>query len=112
MDMSGEYRAVRDYPETGRHEILYDGKPIPHVPYHESSEDDFTWGYGGAGPTNVARSILEHASDLASGEIDVDPAAHQLDFRGEYISPQDSSEGGWAISHSEVVEYLRSREEQ
>lgn len=108
--MVEEYRAVKNYGETGRTEILFDGEPIPHIPYVKSSEDDFTWGYNGAGPHNTARSILEHATKIADEEINVTPNDHRSEFRAEYIAPPNSAEDGWTIAHGDVVDFLKSRE--
>ncbi|WP_435158129.1 DUF6166 domain-containing protein [Haladaptatus sp. DFWS20] len=100
------YTAVEDYDGTGRNEILFDGIPIPHVPYTESSPDDFTWGYSGAGPTNVARSILEHALSIVDSNLNVNPADYQIAFREQYVSSQD---GWWTVDHAEVIEFVNSR---
>lgn len=106
---SGTYIAVKHYGRTGRSEILFNGKPIPHIPYTKSSADDFTWGYKGAGPSNVARSILEHAVDIENEDIRVDPAAVQFEFRDQYVSPHETHMGGWTVDHSEVIEFLKTR---
>lgn len=108
--MAREYKAVSEYEETGRNEILFEREPIPHIPYTPSSQDDFTWGYGGAGPTNVGRSILEHAVDMAAEEINENPVSYQDGFTGEYISPRDNTGDGWTIEHAEVINYLETQE--
>lgn len=38
--------------------------PLPHIVKH--SPDGFSWGYGGSGPADLARSLLIHALDLKS----------------------------------------------
>lgn len=110
---SGAYTAVKDFSGTGRRrEILFNGEPIPHVPYTKSSADDFSWGYRGAGPSNVARSILEHAIDEAHEEIDVTPAEHQFDFRNQFISPRTTGSEGWSIDFVEVISFLKQKEKE
>lgn len=104
------YKAIKDHPRTGRDEIEFDGEPIEHVPYDaldpsRSASDNFTWGYGGAGPTNTARSILEHAVEEIDQEVDVDPGKLQRDFRDEFIAPRETSEE-WELSLDEVREFI------
>lgn len=105
----GMYRAVRDDRTTGRNEIYYNGRRIPHIPYHWTSVDDFTWGYRGAGPTNTARSILEHAIRISDEPIDIRPTEHMMAFRDEFITPHPGNEDGWTIRHFDVIEFLRDR---
>lgn len=76
--------------EVEVNEVIFNEKPIPHVPYTSSSADDLTWGYNGAGPANTARSILEHAIEIAENPPAVNPAKIWRDFRGfdAYTEPK------------------------
>jgi hypothetical protein len=104
---SNQYLAVADYEPTGADEILFDGEPIPHVAYTKSSSAAFGWGYSGAGATNVARSILEHALAVADGENDVNPAEHQVEFRTQFVPSSNPSEDGWTIDFDDVLEFVK-----
>ena len=94
-------------------EVIFDGEPIPHVAYTPSSTDDLTWGYGGAGPANTARSILEHAITVSEDPPDVDPAAAWRDLRGfdAYREPEPHNSGE-IITYDEVMEFLRQHENE
>jgi len=49
---------------TGEHKWPYGHvHPLPHVVKHSST--GFSWGYGGSGPADLARSLLVHALDGA-----------------------------------------------
>lgn len=119
LDPMGTYIAVRDHHteatddghEYEVNEVIFDGEPIPHVPYTPSSTDDLNWGYNGAGPANTARSILEHAIAVAEDPPDVDPAVVRKHLRGfdAYTEPE-SSNSGEIITHDEVMEFLRQQE--
>lgn len=119
--MEETYRAVKaqhtETTESGsgyeENEVIFNGEPIPHVPYTPSSADDLTWGYGGAGPANTSRSILEHAIDIAQNPPNVDPAEVRQDFRriDAYTEPE-SHESGDIITHDEVMEFLRQKERE
>jgi hypothetical protein len=119
--MEGTYRAVAGHhmetTESGHeyevNEVVFNGEPIPHVPYTSSSADDLTWGYGGAGPANTSRSILEHAIDIAENRPNVDPAEVRKDFRGiEAYTEPETNESGDIITHDEVMEFLRQKERE
>jgi len=100
------YVAVKQHPETEQDEILFDGEPIKHVAYDETSSDTLKWGYSGAGPTNTARSILEHAvEELGCGDIAIEHN-DQVNFRQEFIQQQSGS--GWAIPLSSVEKWIRN----
>ncbi|QCC44843.1 DUF6166 domain-containing protein [Halobacterium salinarum] len=102
-----DYRAVLEHPETGDREVLYDGERIEHVPYGDSSQDDFSWGYTGAGPNNVAQSILEHAIAETDESFDVNASSVRSEFAGEFTIPVGKSEE-WTLSMEEVKEFLRN----
>ena len=119
--MEGTYRAIIAHhtvtTESGSkhevNEVVFNGEPIPHVPYMSSSADDLTWGYEGAGAANTSRSILEHAIDIAQNPPNVDPAKVRQDLRGidAYTEPE-SHESGDIITHDEVMEFLRQKERE
>ena len=76
-----EYKGIED--SEGK-KVIFDGESISEVPYTSSSESDLEWGYRGAGPTNTARSILEHAQGQGVCQ-NIDPKKYQQDFRDEFI---------------------------
>jgi hypothetical protein len=93
------YVAIANYPETGDWEVLFDGEPIEHVAYDNSSSDTLRWGYPGAGPTNTARTILEHACDELNVEQPDITRQTAVEFRQEFIQQQDDN---WTLPLSAV----------
>ncbi|ERJ07431.1 hypothetical protein HLRTI_000473 [Halorhabdus tiamatea SARL4B] len=103
------YRFVADYPETGEAEVLFDGEPIERVPYTETSDDTVTI-TSGAGRSNVARSILEHAVETLDRDLGVDPAGCMSAFRSEFLEGFGSEEA-WPIGLPAVEEFLDEQEQ-
>jgi len=70
-----------------------------HVVYH--SPDGFNWGYGGSGPSELARCILlEVVGEELADE-------YYQDFKNEFVAKWDDS---WEISALEVINWVMSKE--
>jgi hypothetical protein len=101
-----EYKGSED--TSGNKEVIFDGNSIPEVPYTPSCNSDLSWGYKGAGPTNTARSILEHAQDQGVCE-NIDPEKHQQDFRDDFLLNKKKADTGWTISLSDIEQWCKNR---
>lgn len=66
-------------------------KPLRHLVRH--SPDGFNWGYGGSGPSDLARSIIADALGTT------DPAIYQ-EFKWEFVAKWGDS---WEISMDEIL---------
>lgn len=119
LDQTGTYIAVRDHPETGANEVIFDGEPIPHVDYWSGSDEasypnvQLNWGYNGGGSANTARSILQHATGLAEDPPDVPLSRPNVStglrgFDAYTILPMGAS--GELITYGGAIEYLRQQE--
>lgn len=71
--------------------------PLTHHPYH--SPDGFAWGYGGSGPSELAKDILwDYLGEQPH------PAMYQ-DFKGDFIEHLDQDRG-WTITEAEIALWL------
>lgn len=72
--------------------------PLPHLMQH--SPDGFAWGYSGSGPSDLARSIIGHATNNPNPE----PALYQK-FKGQLVAhmPKDDD---WVLPRSIVDQWL------
>ena len=70
-------------------------RPLPHVIYH--SPTGFSWGYGGSGPSDLARSILAHYAGMAFAD-----SAYQ-DFKFDVIARLPET---WRLDGDEVFRWL------
>ena len=77
-------------------------KPLRHIVYH--SPTGMEWGYGGSGPSDLARSIL---ADFAG--IKVADMFYQ-DFKWDFIAKQP--EKGFQISGQEILNWLKRKIQQ
>jgi len=74
-------------------------RPLKHIVYH--SPTGMEWGYGGSGPSDLARSILV---DFAG--IKVADTFYQ-DFKWDFIAKQP--EKGFQISGQEILNWLKRK---
>jgi len=94
------YTAIREEDENTI--IVSDEKgtrPLKHIVYH--SPTGMEWGYGGSGPSDLARSIL---ADFAG--IKVADMFYQ-DFKWDFIAKQP--EKGFQISGQEILNWLKRK---
>ncbi len=77
-------------------------RPLKHIVYH--SPTGMEWGYGGSGPSDLARSIL---ADFAG--IKVVDTFYQ-DFKWDFIAKQP--EKGFQISGQEILDWLKRKIQQ
>lgn len=77
-------------------------KPLRHIVYH--SPTGMEWGYGGSGPSDLARSIL---ADFAG--IKVADMFYQ-EFKWDFIAKQP--EDGFQISGQEILNWLKRKIQQ
>jgi hypothetical protein len=80
-----------------------DGKEHPLRHYVRHSPDGFAWGYGGSGPTELARCILIDATGVMDPGHDV-----VLDFRRDIIERLDKGVG-FSLPRAGVSAWLRDR---
>jgi hypothetical protein len=92
-----------------------DGSERTLAHYVRHSPDGFSWGYGGSGPSDLARCILLDALDYPSRTVGPDTEAverlvnaHYQDFKFVFVAnwPQVT---GWEIHQTEVMAWLESR---
>ena len=74
-------------------------KPLRHLVRH--SPDGFNWGYGGSGPSDLARSIIADVT----GDENPHPAIYQP-FKWEFVSNWGDR---WEISLNEIRAWLEKR---
>lgn len=94
------YTAVRE--ENGNTITVSDEKgtrPLKHIVYH--SPTGMEWGYGGSGPSDLARSIL---ADFAG--IKVADMFYQQ-FKWDFIAKQPKK--GFQISGQEILDWLKRK---
>lgn len=88
--------------------------PLPHIVKH--SPDGFSWGYGGSGPADLARSLLIHALDVprhrdalggdcegcwwCDGGYAIEPAMYQA-FKAQVIAQLPGDED-WELDRDVV----------
>ena len=77
-------------------------RPLKHILYH--SPTGMEWGYGGSGPSDLARSIL---ADFAG--IKVADMFYQ-EFKWDFIAKQP--EKGFQISGQEILNWLKRKTQQ
>jgi hypothetical protein len=77
-------------------------RPLRHIVYH--SPTGMEWGYGGSGPSDLARSIL---ADFAG--IKVADMFYQ-DFKWDFIAKQP--EQGFQITGQEILDWLKRKIQQ
>lgn len=77
-------------------------RPLKHIVYHSST--GMEWGYGGSGPSDLARSIL---ADFAG--IKVADMFYQ-EFKWDFIAKQP--EKGFQISGQEILNWLKRKIQQ
>jgi len=94
------YAAIRDEDENTITVSDEKGtRPLRHIVYH--SPTGMEWGYGGSGPSDLARSIL---ADFAG--VKVADTFYQ-DFKWDFIAKQP--EKGFQISGQEILNWLKRR---
>lgn len=76
----------------------YEGEALPHPDPHHSTE--FSWGYHGSGPAELARCLLAHA--LGVPAADVDPGMYQ-GFKRAHVAYWGDA---WRIDHAEVLRWV------
>src|SRR5690606_35743395 len=79
--------------------VLVNGAPLRHIVRH--SPTGMEWGYGGSGPSDLARSIL---ADFAG--IKVADMFYQ-EFKWDFIAKQP--EKGFQISGQEILDWLKRK---
>ena len=87
--------------DRGRVEVIVvidDLVPVPLQHRMRHSPDGFEWGYGGSGPSDLARSILW---DYFGAEPH--PACYQ-DFKFHFVAP--ASVDGFVVSEPEIDQWL------
>jgi len=75
-------------------------EPLRHRAHH--SPDGFNWGYGGSGPSDLARSII---ADITKNDHP-DPALYQK-FKERYVAGWGDR---WEISTAEIFRWFRGKE--
>lgn len=89
------------------------GYSLPHHPKH--SPDGFNWGYGGSGPSELARCILIDHCGLREEAAVVHPDWNTLaevessyqEFKAEMIVPMEGDT--WEITTEEIMTWLSRR---
>jgi hypothetical protein len=107
-------------------------RPLPHHVRH--SPDGFNWGYGGSGPSDLARSLLidffGQEADCPecerSGQLEDEPGhmtscwecggdgfklpVGYQDFKFQVIAGLPSA--GWTLSEEKVAEWVRAQDDE
>ena len=74
----------------------YNKHSLPrHVVHH--SPDGFAWGYGGSGPSELARCLLLEVTGSDK---------HYQDFKWEFVASWDDS---WSITDQEILSWVAAR---
>lgn len=74
-------------------------EPLKHLVRH--SPDGYNWGYGGSGPSDLARSIIGDTMGTDS------PPAHVYQqFKGKVIASFDPTKG-WRLTSYEILEFFK-----
>ena len=87
------------------YQVICDGYPLDPKPSQEISNhspDGFSWGYGGAGPAQLALAIL-----LLEAEPTV-ARKHYMDFKREVIAKLDRD--SFFLTSADVQEWLTSKQ--
>jgi len=95
------YKGRRLFPEKGTVSnvvVTVNSEPLKHRVYH--SPDGFNWGYGGSGPSDLARSILW---DFLGTEPA--PILYQ-DFKFHFASGWKDV---WEITSEEIQDWIDKR---
>lgn len=74
--------------------------PLRHDLWNKSEE--FNWGYGGSGPSQLAMALC---SDALGDEIGSHPTIFQR-FKDDYVA---SWQNDWEITEEEIVKWYRNR---
>lgn len=90
------YEGYRRSSSLGDVIVTVNGKPLKHREYH--SPTGFEWGYGGSGPSDLARSILADVS----GHIPSPVLYHR--FKRDFVAGWGSE---WEISSVAIQSWLR-----
>jgi len=92
------YKAVRGI--INNRLVICEGsqlRDLPHIMYH--SPDGFEWGYGGSGPSDLARSILYDVAGLAVAD-----RYYQL-FKEKFLCHTDKD--GFTLKEEDILNWLR-----
>ena len=82
--------------------MIYNKQNLPkHVVYH--SPDGFNWGYGGSGPSELARCLCLEVL----GKDRSDFLWSYQDFKWDYVSKWKDD---WQISTEEIKQWAKQRE--
>ena len=87
---------------------LQGGEPLRHHVLH--SPTGFEWGYGGSGPSDLARCILIDFLDLhdeAEADRDLRIPGGYMDFKAEVIAKLPKS--GFMLTEAEIREWREAR---
>jgi hypothetical protein len=78
----------------------YNRNNLPkHIVKH--SPDGFSWGYGGSGPSELARCLLLEVIGKDSGE-----GWHYQDFKWEFVATWDNY---WKITDEEIKNWVNNK---
>ena len=81
--------------------MIYSKNNLPkHVVFH--SPDGFNWGYGGSGPSELARCLCLEVLGKDKGK-----SWHYQDFKNKYVSNWDNN---WEISTEEIKQWANQME--
>lgn len=101
-----QYQVTRSLDGVVEARVLEDGVEqyrLPHLVHH--SPDGFEYGYGGSGPSDLARSIIgDYLSDRAPN-----PWLYQA-FKRAFVAAWNGDETIHSVTEAEIAEWLQTPE--
>ncbi len=98
----------------GERHVTVNGRPLRVVDYHS---DEFSWGYGGSGPSTLALSILanyfgERPKRTSKRLFNGDYRCWQYhqDFKRDFVAGWGTGDNdSWQISGDEIADWLETQ---
>ena len=95
-----QYQGLRTH--SDRNSVLVNGQELKHYARH--SPDGFEWGYGGSGPSELARCILiDYFDDIPKAD------KHYQQFKFDIIAV--IKEDSWVITSEDIEKWLAKNDE-